>query len=280
MTNVILTRKGLGRISAAGIAGYSKNGFKVIRSDGEMPDNVDNLVRWGCTSKLAAKKTINKAAGISNNGNKLHARKLMQEIGVPTPKLYTDEIEFPCIVRKQHHAQGKHFYYCENTEQLADALKKLEGQAIYISEFIDKEREFGVFFFNKRIWQVVEKLPREEYKDQKHIIWNASHDTHYYEYINWSEWPLEPLTDVIKAAEKIGLDFGRADVIEKDGKYFILEVNSAHTLKSEYAKETFAKVLDYYVDNGPVQKDLIDNPKSFKSIIHPALRLNKQGYNL
>lgn len=280
MVNVFLTRRGLGRVSAREVAKFSKHDFKVVRSDGQLPQDVNYMVRWGCTSRLPARKTINKAAAITNNGNKLNSRKMLIEAGVNTPPLYEDGIEFPCVVRKQHHAQGKHFYFCKNTDDLKAALEALEGEEIYISGFIDKEREFGVFFFNNRIWQVVEKVPVEGQEDKEHIIWNVSHGTHRYQYMKWSEWPMGAITEVLKAAKASGLDFGRADVIEKDGKFYILEINSAHTLKSEYAQQRFANVIDYFIDNGPVKNEVIEQPKTYKSIIHPALRENKQGLNL
>lgn len=278
----ILRRRGLGNTSTKKIKEYSTNNIEIIRNDKIIPNDTDLLIRWGCTSSFPSIKTLNKSSIIKTIGDKKESRLLLQNAGVSTPKTYvgSDYIEnYPVIVRKKYHSQGKHLYFCNNFKEVNVAFNKLNSD-YYISEYIKKDREFGVFIFNNRVWSVIEKVPKsEEFKDS--IAWNVAQNTHKFKNINWSDWPINVCVEALKTVNVLKADFCRVDVIVKDNIPYVLELNSAHTLTSEYRQKTFTKCLDYYIENGNVQNELdLNKCKSYKYIIHPALRKNKLGKNL
>jgi len=287
MKVLILRRRKLGRGSTQGIKKHLQhNNFKIRRNDKVRQQEVDLLVRWGCTSNYTASKTLNKASAISTCNNKKLCRELFITKEINTPKMYqmntiTTE-DFPVIVRPLNHSRGRNVYLCKNFFDLTEANSKTNGNN-YISQYIQKDREFGIFVFNNRITSVIEKLPKIDGANNN-IAWNVAQGTHAFENVGWDTWPLKACVLALKAVNAIGLDFGRIDIIAKGDEYYVLEVNSAHSLTSDYRQECFAKALDYYITNDSVvnkYESLEDfkKVKSFKSIIHPALRENSEGLN-
>lgn len=287
MNVVILRRKKLGFGSCMAIKAKSVNNIKVLRND-NIPANMekpDLLIRWGCNSQLNSKKTLNKVEAMSLTNNKLESRYLFQERGIKTPKTSQTliEIPYPMIIRPTNHSQGKQFYYCEDIIEATNAINKIAGagKSYYISEYIPKVREFGVFIFNGRVSSMIEKVPKNELAKEAYA-WNVAQGTHTFENINWDNWHIESCIESLKAVKALDLDFGRVDIIvDEEGNSYVLEVNSAHSLTSEYRQEVFAKCLDYFIENGSTEKEInFENVQSYKSIIHPALRVNAQGINL
>jgi len=285
MTIRILRRRGLGNTSTLGIKAKSKNDIEIIRNDKPVPNNTNILIRWGCTSQFPSEKTLNKVKGIQAVNNKYTSRKVLQEAGVNVPTLYANDIvdfeikNYPVIVRKHFHSQGRDLYLCNNQQEVQIAIQKLNAPT-YISEYIKKDREFGVFVFKGRVWSVVEKTAKND-AAKNAIAWNVAQGTHKFLNVRWNDWPVEVCKEALNAFKCFDLDFGRVDLIVKDGKPYVLELNSAHSLTSDYRHEAFSKCLDYYVENGELKEELdLENIKSYKSIIHPALRINKLGKNL
>lgn len=282
----ILRRRGLGNTSTKAIKNYSKHNIEIIRNDKPIPNNTDLLIRWGCRSHFPSKKCLNKSQEIGMINNKYLSRKTMQDAGVSVPKLLTNEnknnINFPVIIRAHFHSQGKKLWFANHLQEVRDIIFHNFGvvKNYYISEYIKKDVEYGIFIFNNRIWSVIAKVPKTE-EDKEIVAWNVAQGTHKFVNVRWSEWPINACIEALKANRCFDIDFSRVDVISKDGKPYVLELNSAHSLTSPYRQETFTKCLDYYIKNGPVKNELnLNEIKSFKSIIHPALRENNQEKNL
>lgn len=288
MKVLILRRRKLGRGSTQGIkASLNHTNFKIRRNDKVRNQEVDLLVRWGCTTAFPSDKCLNKADAIHLANNKKRCRELFEENEISTPKLFKieeiTETDFPLIVRPESHSRGRNVYLAENHFDLIK-YNRITNGVNYISKYIKKDKEFGIFVFNNRITSVIEKCPRND-SDNDNIAWNVAQGTHTFENVNWEQWPLKACVLALKVVNVVGLDFGRVDIIQKDNDFYVLEVNSAHSLTSEYRQECFAKALDYYIENGSVDKiystsDDFKSIKSFKSIIHPTLRENSEGLNL
>ena len=279
----ILRRRGLGNGSTLGIKEFSNNEIEIIRNDKEIPEDTDLLIRWGCTSRFPSKKTLNKVAAIQAVNNKHTSRKLMQDAGVSVPKLFRmdEELDFPVIIRSEYHSQGKNLILANNIEEARDGVAKINnlGKNVYISKYINKDSEFGVFMFDNRVTSVIEKVAKREGANDE-LAWNVAQGSHSFQNVRWGEWNMEVIKEALDAWKCFDLTFGRIDIMVKDGKPYILEINSAHSLTSNYRKEVFAKCLDYYIENGPVKNEInINEIESFKSVIHPALRKNKLGKN-
>lgn len=271
----ILRRRGLGNTSCRAIKQNSKHQIDIIRNDKIPNEQYDLIVRWGTITNINAKKILNETPSINKANNKYISRKLMLDYGVSCPQL-TEET--PCIIRPHHHSQGKQLYYCTTQQEVEQAKVKLKNY--YSSEYIAKDEEWGVFVFNGRVTGMIKKTPKTQ-TAKNSIAWNVSQGSHVFENIRWDDWNIEVAKQGLKAAAAVGLDFGRVDIMVKDNIPYVLEVNSAHSMTSEYRQQTFTKCLDYFIENGNVKNELnLDECKTYKSIIHPALRENKKGTNL
>lgn len=280
---ILLRRKRLGATSAKGIQQFSLNNIEIVRNDKQIPENADLLIRWGCTSRVSSKNTLNKVDSIHAVNNKIESRIKMEENGVSTPRVFKSSAEatYPCIMRPTKHSQGRNLWLCKNQADILRFKNKniVKKIGYYLSEYIQKEREFGVFVFNNRITSVIEKVGKND-EANKSIAWNVAQGTHSFQNINWTDWPIDVCVESLKAVKLFNLDFGRVDVIYKESRPYVLEINSAHSLTSPYRQEVFAKCVDYLIENGKVQNEIdFDKVKTYKSIIHPALRPNNNKVN-
>lgn len=275
----ILRRRRLGNTSCKEISNKSENEIKIIRNDKiDQNENYDLVIRWGTTSTINANDFLNSAEAIRKVNNKVGCRRTMLENGISCPKI--NNVDYPFILRPTLHSQGKDLYLCNNDEEYQTSVAKLNGRPHYISEYIKKDEEWGVFIFQGRVSSMIKKVPKNEAALEA-IAWNVSQGSHTFENVNWDDWNIEVGVESLKAIELFDLDFGRVDVIVKDGIPYVLEINSAHSLTSEYRQTLFAKCLDWFVEKGKPQNQLnYEKCKTYKSIIHPVLRQNQTGSNL
>lgn len=166
---------------------------------------------------------INRPEAIALAVNKRHALLALEEAGVPIPNLSTD---FPCVGRPDNHRAGKRFYLCRNQAELNRAIRK---GATHFLEYIEGGREFRVHIaFGKSI-KLAEKIGGGNY--------------HRGAYFAYPDFPHKlSLRRVAKrAVGALGLDFGAVDIIYKNHRYYVLEVNTAPCLT------TASDTLDRYV---------------------------------
>lgn len=170
---------------------------------------------------------INKAEAVKLAGNKRLALEAMRAAGVPTPAVATD---FPCVARPDKHRAGQGFYLCKTPEDLHEAIM---AGCSHQMEYIEGGREFRVHVaFGKSI-KLAEKIGGDE------IVKNFEHGSVFmYPQFNHKK----TLRKIAKqAVMSLGLDFGAVDVIYKNKRFYVLEVNTAPALTSN------SDVLDRYV---------------------------------
>ena len=275
----IIRRRRLGRTSCKAIAANSKYKIDQLFNYKPLPsEKYDLIIRWGTVSDIEADAYLNNKAAIQAVNNKAGARRLMLENNISCPKI--NNVDFPFILRPTLHSQGKDLYLCNNKEEYEAGLAKIGNRPTYISEYIKKDEEWGVFIFQGRVTSMIKKEPKTQAAKDA-IAWNVSQGSHTFENVGWDQWDINVAKEAVKAALLFDLDFGRIDVIVKDNVSYVLEINSAHSLTSPYRQETFAKCLDWFIENGKPQNKLdFNNIKSYRSIIHPALRINQKETNL
>src|SRR5690606_31342792 len=124
-------------------------------------------------------------------------RKKLQDAGVSVPKLFRmdEKLLFPIIIRSEFHSQGKNLILANNIEEAREGVDKINnlGKEVYISEYIKKDSEFGVFIFDNRVTSVIEKVAKREGANDE-LAWNVSQGSHSFENVRWNDWNL----DVIK----------------------------------------------------------------------------------
>lgn len=207
-------------------------------------EELDVLIRWGCTSYLSSKITYNNRNAIRNASNKLKARKILKENNIDIPKTWTniDNCEFPLIARPKYHYGAKNFYYCENLYELKRAVAK---GAEYFSEFYPKTREFRIHACHGKILICCEKFV----EDKSRKAWNLRKGGGEWKALRWSNIPSNIAKLSIDAVQALGLDYGAVDILaepNKDGykDAVVCEVNTAPRL-GEYSASRYAEYFDW-----------------------------------
>lgn len=272
----ILRRRGLGLGSTKAIKELSQHDITIVRNDKLLIYSLyDTILRWGCTSPVTAPPNtviLNKNANISLVNNKQSFRFILKEqIPEIIPKTwfnYIDpEITYPCILRPSTHAQGKHLYYCKNYVDLTNAITKVNHY--YISEYIPKVAEYRVCFIQGLVAWVANKIP----KDPQAVAWNVAQGSKF-ENVLWKKWPINVIETAYKAYKLSGLYLGGVDVmVDKDGRSYVLEINSAPSHTSPYRKQCTTKCIDYGITNKNFSYlNPNENFKKYSRWLHPALK--------
>jgi len=273
--NYILRRRKLGFGSCKGIAAASQTGIQVFRNDKQLPPQAEYVFRWGTTSNIPGNpKVINKAKAIHWVNDKKTSRIAFAEQGLAPYTFHPDWMvetldKYPCVVRPLKHAQGKHLWYCQTPEELEEVVDTIfQGDAyrFYISSYIPKVAEYRVFVAQGRAVWVAIKTP----SDPNAIAWNVAQGGKF-DNVRWSNWPLEVVKKAIECFNMTGLDFGGVDMmVDKQGKVYCLEVNSASSQTSPYRQQCVAKVFDYIITNGREHIPVGGSGK-YRRYIHPAI---------
>lgn len=194
------------------------------------------VIRWGRSQLYCNKKgrsvdfsnVINPSAAINLNCCK---DKSIIRIGrvAPTPKIFTKEIPLGvrAVIRYNEHTNGSDFKVKEGPYKLMDQE--------YAKEFVDTDIEYRVWFVGNKIFGC------------KRVPLNVSHTK---QLPCRSEWgykyvkvPSILSSYTLAAAKEIGLESGAADVLEKDGKYYFLELNSAPSIDTNKLIKFFRRGL-------------------------------------
>lgn len=256
-------------------------------------DEKSVIIRWGCTdygdleSKHPTLRIINSVGAIRRTSNKASFRVEMERNNIRIPKTFyasknissitkLDDLKGRIIVRPTYHQQGKNVAIFQSVDQYIKCAASLEKSYRwrYISEVIDKEREYRVYFADGHIIAISEKVPKDD-KSKKMVIWNSSTSRSFaYRNLRWKEWENHlcmTAMDVIRLSE---LDFGAIDIMEKDGDFYVLEVNTSIGIESPYRASLFAKILNRMVMNEKMVEfdDKKINKNWWKLYIHPIIR--------
>ena len=284
----ILRRKGLGLGSTKAIKELSQHKITVIRND-KLPAFTDDdvVLRWGTTANLIEQpptftniytcQVLNKAIHIAYVNNKSLFRKALQKQALHLiPKTWFNyenpEITYPCILRPQHHAQGKNLFFCEDKKDLEFHLSHnpiFPNTYYYISEYIPKVAEYRVCFIQGLVAWVAKKTP----KNPQDIAWNVAKGGKF-ENVNWKAWPIDVIETAYQAYLMSGLYLGGVDVmVDKDGRSYVLEINSAPSHTSPYRQSCTTKCIDYGITHNMFNHlQPNDNFKKYSKWLHPALK--------
>lgn len=221
----------------------------------------DVCIRWGLGGKVLNKnyqevefnKVINPGLNISSNCNKLQALITLSK-AVNTPKLYQTKVpKGKLVVRRPiNHTGGDGFSVQTGPITL---LKDRE----YATQFIKTDKEFRVYYCANgggkfmMCRRVTFSKRRQAEKFQCRSKWG---------YKFYKNVPKTLQNQVKKAFEAIGLEFGGADILFKNGKYYFCEINSACT-----------------VDMDCIQKFFVTNLKKLVKQKFPKFKITKPNPN-
>ena len=272
---VILRRRKLGMSSAKGIAEKSATGIRWTRNDfaaDRLPHEDEVVIRWGCTSNIAGKRVINSAAAIHQVADKAGFRMMLDEHELCPPTWLRAE-DIPeellanqgVIVRPRNHSRGKDMALLFDRDRVAATLAHWGGG--YAGAFIKKAHEYRVCVVQGRVAWVAEKTPG----NPDDIAWNVAKGGRF-DNVRWGDWPLKAVRIAVEAFELSELDFGGVDIMtDADGNAYVIEINSAPSLTSDYRQQCMAKCFDFIAEHGKARIPRVDQRGDWKKFIHPAL---------
>lgn len=273
MQALILRRRKLGRTSTREISRMSKEGIISLRNDKPFPQGIDMVFRWGTTSNLPYKcQVVNEAAAIHEVADKAGFRKRTADAGLaPTTWMDLDSWSFDgcrkAVLRRSTHHQGKYLHVIEDYQE-AEKVAALYGEgSYYISEYVEKVAEYRVFIVQGRVVWVARKTPA----NPEAVAWNVAKGGRF-DNVRWGDWPLREVRVAREAFLMSSLDFGGVDIMtDRDGKCYVLEINSAPSQTSPYRQECTSKAFDYIVKHGKDRIPVAEAKGDWKKFAHPSL---------
>lgn len=266
---VILFRKGYGTISCPAMAALLEDAVSA-RIDEDIPES-EWLIRWGTTHPAGNRKTINKRDAITKSATKSTMRYSWSQAGL-APETFVSRKEFlssdtsgEWIVRPTEHMRSQDLTLCKTVEECKAAVDA-HPSGFYVSKYIPKVFEYRVFAAQNRVFGMIEKNP----ENREDISWGCITDGKF-TYLPWSYWPKGVVENALKALQMTGLDFAALDIIvDKDGRAYCLETNTAPWCNSEYWQKSHAKIFNYMINK---TRDPFPDITSYdwQSAIHPAM---------
>lgn len=288
--NLIFRRWKLGGTSACGIKAAMQQPIAIIRNDGLLPDGamksyvtketfrepVEYAFRWGCTSRINARHTVNSVESLDWCTDKRQGRLDMQAAGVSVPDTWPAEewhtdgagLQGMFVLRPAKHAQGRHLVSGAAAMIMQSIRTNPRYANGYVSRLIPKVAEYRVAVIQNRVAWVARKTPG----NPNTVAWNVAQGGRF-DNVAWENWPIEVCKEALKAAKVSKTDFCGVDIMTTaDGKPYVLEVNSAPSQTSPYRQSCFAKCFDWIVIHGKEHFPEPEKIKTYRALIHPAVR--------
>ena len=227
-----------------------------VKPDGNykpFPNHV--ILNWG-NSKSPTSWTANlgQVLNLPNNVlnaiNKLSTLRFFKESNVPTPEWTTDFKEAVKWVGEGHTVVARTKLNGTGGEGIVFLDGKTFTKAPLYTKLIPKAREYRVHVFNGEVIDIQQKKRREG-NDSDGRIKNLANGW-VFTRENMTPPPSSHSKVAIDAVMSLGLDFGAVDILTKDDKCYVLEVNTACGLEgstiTSYA-EAIKKYLNNYATN-------------------------------
>lgn len=215
----------------------------------------ENGTYQGILDILGKKYTGSGATESAAAMDKIFTRAIAKNIGIKVAKEYKNikEIEkYPVVVKPSRDGSSVGVYFCENEEEVKNALDKVKKPLIE-DAIVGDELTVGVM--NNEPMGVLRIIPKNKYYDfeSKYAKGGSVH-----------EYPAKIRKDIydlaMKNAQKIHKELGlsgisRSDFLLKDGELYFLEVNTCPGMTSTSLIPDIATLLGYTFDD-VVRKNL------------------------
>lgn len=160
--------------------------------------------------------------------DKAYTKAVAKMAGIKVAKTYNsvEEIDgFPVVVKPSRDGSSVGIYFCNNKEEVYNALKELEGKRPLIEEMIQGD-ELTVGVLNGEGLGVLRIIPKNEFYDyeSKYATGGSVHE--YPAKIEKSAYD-KAMENAVKIHNIVGLKgISRSDFMLKDGEVYFLEVNT------------------------------------------------------
>jgi len=180
------------------------------------------------------RQTLN--AGCSRYGKTEQTRLLHEGLGLGALELFTTAmaaetavLTAPLFARDPVHSRGRDIKIVLEPWQVRPLMQSGTG---FFTKFVPSQREFRTWIYRNRHLGTYEKVLRRPTECRR--IGRNYHNGFDFSWIEGDNVP-QALKDISRRAiATLGLDFGAVDVIQAmDGRYVVLEVNSAPGVSNE-----------------------------------------------
>lgn len=187
---------------------------------------------------------INNPSSISIARNKYKTFKILSNNNVLTPCFTADKsiassFKRPFIVREilnGHSGTGIHI--------IKEGDEILNGK-LYV-EYIDKEKEYRVHIFNDEAIKISRKIARKSVDFHDEFVW-CHNNGYYFNKVRLNE---DAINVAKEAISTVGLNFGAVDIVKKDDKYYVLEINTAPGLQGKSIEVYVESIKKYANEEG------------------------------
>jgi glutathione synthase/RimK-type ligase-like ATP-grasp enzyme len=217
--------------------------YRVVSTKDKRIKKTPVIIRVGnlnLTPRFNPLVEFNKKENVNNAANKQTMMKLLSENNITIPKLLMS----PHGKDLSGHLNNKGMCYIRGANHVVRYDNATRPGDLYLTKPVGNgKREYRVHIFNNEVIAVYRKKPNEE-----GVKILKSHNCKFIKVSTETSRCGDNVIDMCKRAVRVmGLDFAGVDVIvDKDGNFFILEVNSAPGLNSENIKrygEVFIKKI-------------------------------------
>lgn len=236
---------------------------KVIRNLVLMPNNMTGVCRLGSTTPGAYDVEINTVQSVENTMDKLKMKQFFRTANVQSPEFFTidnthvksyengsyknythsqfsNKAKYPLIAKKTFRSRGQGMVRIDNAEEFMNFVnsKIVNKQShltnpYYFESFVNFVKEYRIhvssadpyFYANRKMLKQEYKGTKDNwYRNDSNCVWFLETNSDFDKPSNWDEI----VNECNKAREALGLDIAAIDIkISKDGKFAILEANSA-----------------------------------------------------
>lgn len=223
---------------------------KVLKLVGSkfIPKEKDVIVNWGSGNvpDFARAQILNQ--DVTKAQCKLSAFRVLLEAGVRVPTFSTkkddwEDKDFPVVCRtKLRGHSGDGIVIAENRAELVDA-------PLY-TKYVKKKEEYRVHVFRNKTFFVQRKARKHDVPEPNWKVRNLAGGFVFVEVGEDHAYHRDIIDQAEKSVEALGLDFGGVDVIwnEREGKAYVLEVNTACGLEERTA-EYYAQAIRDFIEN-------------------------------
>lgn len=204
-------------------------------------------INWGNSKSWCSRledDIINTIDSVASATNKHKALQIMDVSKVPTAYIGSEVIEddLPVVGRPDYHSQGRWLRYIETLEQMyKDIRVNKRHPTTHYQKFISDAREFRVHIVFGHSIKISEKITPDFNARVKNHRFGAKcvypeNFTH-----------KKTLRRIAReAVESLCLDFGAVDILYKDDKFYVLEVNSAPCL-TDANSDTLERYVNAFI---------------------------------
>lgn len=179
-------------------------------------------------------------------GNKQVEFEILHKAGL-TPETWrerpTNKENYPILGRLRHHTHGNDIIFIKTPNQPETKPDEIRIRySDFYVKYIDKLAEFRAHVCGDKVVLITKKLAKDDKSDP--IVWNHNRGYSQCTYPEGKKyWKI--VSDIaIKAIKVVKYDFGAVDIIvDKNGKAYVLEVNSAPGLIVDNRIESY---IEYF----------------------------------